>query len=499
MLRSRSLCCILCSLIGLFLAWLLLVRAPQAGFAQGKPGPVSFINDVAPILKETCFACHDAKKRKGKFEMTTYANFRKGGSKDDPVSPGNAKASVIIELLSKTGNGRMPPPEAGNALPKEKIDLIARWIQEGAKLDPGIDPKGDLMRELRIRWKPPEPYAAYPQPANINAMVFTPDSKKIVVGGHHEVMVYDAEQGKLEKRIATRSERAYTMLFLPDGKLAVAGGRPGQEGNVRIYNINAGNPKMVNAVPLIDGVNDRSVFLAELLDTDDTVFALAVSKDGKKLASGGIDRLVRVWDVSGGYDKAKLEHSIENHADWVFGVAFSPDGKRLVTASRDKTAKVWDLEAKESVLTFPDHQNSVYDVAITADGKTGISIADDRNLRFWQATDQAKQVGKQIRAAGGHAKGIFKIAYHADPKNPLLATCSADGTVRLWNANTGAALKTLTGHTDWVYAVAISPDGKLVAGGSRNGEVRIWKTADGALVKAINASPGYVPAPVVKK
>jgi len=179
-------------------------------------------------------------------------------------------------------------------------------------------------------------------------------------------------------------------------------------------------------------------------------------------------------------------------------VAFSPDGKRLVTASRDKTAKVWDLAAKESVLTFPDHQNSVYDAAITADGKTGISIADDKNVRFWQATDQAKQVGKQIRAAGGHAKGIFKIAYRNDPKNPLLATCSADGTVRLWNVNTGLALKILTGHTDWVYAVAISPDGKLVAGGSRNGEVRIWKTADGALVKAFNASPGYVPQ-VVKK
>ena len=57
-------------------------------------------------------------------------------------------------------------------------------------------------------------------------------------------------------------------------------------------------------------------------------------------------------------------------------------------------------------------------------------------------------------------------------------------------------LKSLTGLTDWAYAVAISPDGTMVAGGSYRGEVRVWKTADGALVKEFNASPGYVAAKV---
>src|SRR5438034_4629593 len=243
MLRSRHwCCCILCSLIGLALTWLMFFASQPAASAQTPKGPVSFINDVAPILKENCFACHDAKKKKGKFEMTSYAKFREGGSKDDPVTPGNPRESVIIELLTATGAGRMPPREAGEPLPKEKVAVIAKWIEEGAKLDPGLDPKAELMRELRVRWKPPQPPIAYKTFVNINALLFTPDNKKLIVGGYHELTVWDVGTAKLEKRIYTRAERAYSMAFLPDGKLVVAGGRPGQEGDVRVYNL-AGNAK----------------------------------------------------------------------------------------------------------------------------------------------------------------------------------------------------------------------------------------------------------------
>src|ERR1700730_7377832 len=108
MLRSRSLCCILCSLIGLFLAWLLLARAPDAAYSQGKAGPVSFINDVAPILKETCFACHDAKKRKGKFRKPPMPKFPKGGKKGRPGAPRKSKGRLDYRDLKKRG----PRPDA---------------------------------------------------------------------------------------------------------------------------------------------------------------------------------------------------------------------------------------------------------------------------------------------------------------------------------------------------------------------------------------------------
>ena len=175
------------------------------------------------------------------------------------------------------------------------------------------------------------------------------------------------------------------MSFLPDGKLVVAGGRPGQEGDVRVFDISAPG-KMENGVAILDGVNDPKVMLKQLLDVDDSVLCLAISPDGKKLVAGGCDRIVRVWDLSAGVAAAKLDQSIENHADWVLGVALAPDNKHLLTCSRDKTAKVWDLAAKESVLTFPDHQNGVFGVAVKSDSKVGFSAGLDKQLRMWNLT-----------------------------------------------------------------------------------------------------------------
>ena len=146
-------------------------------------------------------------------------------------------------MLKATDNSRMPPKDSGDPLPKEKIAVIEQWIKEGAKLDAGSTPKATCLRELRVRWKPPQPPAVYTRPVTVTALAFTPDNKQIVVGGHHELTVWDAATGKLEKRIHTRPERAMALVFLPDGKLAVAGGRPGEEGDVRIYDINGGKPQ----------------------------------------------------------------------------------------------------------------------------------------------------------------------------------------------------------------------------------------------------------------
>lgn len=474
--------CVLCA-IAAAVAYLMMFASMSTASAQsGKP--VSFINDVAPILKENCFACHDAKKKSGKYDMTTFEKLMTGGSNGEQIVPGKPKASEFHGLMVTAEQRRMPPRDKGEAVPKDKAAVVEQWIKEGAKLDAGLDPKADLVKELRVRWKPPAPPKVYPFPTIVNALAFTKDGKQLVVGGHHELTVWEVESGKLLKRVYTRSERAYGLAFLPDGKLVVAGGRPGQEGDVRVYDLGGAKGRTEDGVEILDGVNDKKVLVKHLFDVEDSVLCLAVTPDGKKLAAGGCDRAVRIFDLSDGLDNAKLEQTVENHADWVLGCALSADGKYLVTAGRDKTAKVWDLKAKESVVTFPEHQNIVYGVAVKDDGSAGFSVGADKQLRTWKPSGE----GKQVKNAAGHGDEIFKVV--ADPKQTTLATSSADKSVRLWNMSTLAAGKTLSGLTDYVYAVAFSPEGDLLAGGGYDGEVRVWKVSDGSVVKGWNASPG---------
>ena len=217
---------------------------------------------------------------------------------EEQIVPGKPADSEVYALIAATGDRRMPPKKDNLAPLVQAADRRRQtWIEQDAKLDRGIDAKADLVKELRIRWKPPAPPAAYKFPTIVNALAFTPDNKQLVVGGHHELTVWDVADGKLVKRIYTRAERAYAMVFLPDGKLVVAGGRPGQEGDVRIFE-SAAPGKVENGVAILDGVNDPKVMLKQLLDVDDSVLCLRCFADGKKIAAGGCDRIVRVWDLA---------------------------------------------------------------------------------------------------------------------------------------------------------------------------------------------------------
>ena len=475
----RSACyCILCALAAALLA--LFAATPSSRAADG----VSFINDIAPIIKERCLACHDSRKRSGKYEMGTFEKIMAGGSNGEAIVAGKIDESDFHELMISQDDRRMPPRDKGEAVPKEKVDLIAKWIKEGAKLDAGLDPKADLVRELRKRWTPPVPPAKYSFPAVVNALAFTPDGKRIVVGGHFEITIWDVKDGKLNTRIRTRAERAYSFAFLKDGTLAVAGGRPGQEGDVNVYDLSAKPGETKDGVAFLDGVNDANVKLARLFEGDDSQLSLAISADGKQLAAGGTDRTVRVWNIGDGVKKATLAQSIENHADWVLGIAFSPDGKKLLSSGRDKLAKIWDLEKKESIQSVPDHQAIVYGVVVKPDGQSGYSVGADKQLRNWKIGSD----GKQIHNGAGHSDEVFRISLSPDGKT--IATASADKSVRLWDSEKLTNTKTLAGLGDYVYAVAFSPDGSLVAGGGYDGKVQIWNVADGKPGVGFVASPG---------
>src|SRR5215213_8754207 len=125
MLRCRYLAGVLCAAAYLFFS-------PQSASAQ--PKQVSFINDVAPILKENCFTCHDAKKKSGKYDMTTFEKLMAGGAGGESIEPGKPEKSDLHDLIVTKDDRRMPPKDKGEAVPAEKAAVIAQWIKEGAKI-----------------------------------------------------------------------------------------------------------------------------------------------------------------------------------------------------------------------------------------------------------------------------------------------------------------------------------------------------------------------------
>src|SRR5438309_436940 len=113
--------CVLCA-IAAAVAYLVLFAAPPSTAAQQKP--LSFINDVAPIFKENCFACHDAKKKSGKLDMTSYEKLMAGGANGEQIVPGKPDQSELHSLMVTAEQRRMPPRDKGEAVPKDKAAVI---------------------------------------------------------------------------------------------------------------------------------------------------------------------------------------------------------------------------------------------------------------------------------------------------------------------------------------------------------------------------------------
>lgn len=99
---------------------------------QGDRGPkeVSFEKELMPIFKAYCISCHKPDKKKGKLDMSTYADLMKGGKQGSPVKPGEPEKSILVEMIS----GPEPEmPEKGDKLKPEQVELISRWVKQGAK------------------------------------------------------------------------------------------------------------------------------------------------------------------------------------------------------------------------------------------------------------------------------------------------------------------------------------------------------------------------------
>jgi eukaryotic-like serine/threonine-protein kinase len=205
------------------------------------------------------------------------------------------------------------------------------------------------------------------------------------------------------------------------------------------------------------------------------VYGLAFRRDGRQLASGGGDGVVRIWDATTGREL----HALRGHSGPLHRLAYSPDGRLLATAG-DRTVRLWDPAAGRELLAFRGHNGLVWGVAFSPDGRRLASGGDDGAVRVWDAA-----TGAMLLVLAGHADRIPDVAFSADGRR--LASGSWDGTIRLWDATTGRELRAVhTRPRSPVHGLAFSPDGRRLASAGGDGTARLWDAATGREVLALS-------------
>jgi WD40 repeat protein/tRNA A-37 threonylcarbamoyl transferase component Bud32 len=212
------------------------------------------------------------------------------------------------------------------------------------------------------------------------------------------------------------------------------------------------------------------------------VNCVAFSKDGKLIASGGVDDCARVWDSATG----ELRHILPTPPFEAIAVAFSPVADLLAVGSGDGYVLLWNPVTGQLRREYK-HGWWINSLAFTADGRVLYSGDRDGTVMLWDVVEQ-KEWGKGTFRLDGRNDQVLCLALSPDGRT--LASGDRDGKVKLWDALTGESRGPPLGeHKSGVWTVAFSPDGRLLASGGWDGEARVWDLADR---KPRYALPGHV-------
>jgi WD40 repeat protein len=226
---------------------------------------------------------------------------------------------------------------------------------------------------------------------------------------------------------------------------------------------------------LITGDNQSNITLYDattgavkaILKSSNVIAEIAVAPDETAFASCSLDKEIRIWSLPDG-TRGRVLQARKADTKLIMSVCYSPNGRVLFSASGDGELKRWDVESGK--LIWEKAVESVQRIRISPDGKQLALALTGGDLLLYDAG-----TGALIKTLKGHNAPGRGVAY--SPTSRVLASCSYDGTVRLWDRYSGVMLTTFGGFSNFVDYVTFSADGNTLFACGEDGQIQIWRAA----------------------